>query len=318
MPAPIASLLDALVTVLNGEDAQELLGGVTASRAYQETQASTARSTARIFLSPYEWRTLGVCGGLRLQQHLVQLTISRRDVTASNAGGDADQELAETVRTLLASVDEEAGRVVDILGPLTVDRERLQSPGLSEVSLLLDCDILLAPPPVDPPEDPPETIPSMLTVARSAVWDAVTHWPALANVFERTYETDADIAELQLRDPAPHELPAIALYWGGIQPDWKYHRAQEWPMTLRASLWLPGDQHTAAERVAEDFFDSLYRAAPEDSSVPYVQAATGYPPKRIGSLNVTSVVLGRAQQLRALRVDVAFTLRSHNDPFGDE
>lgn len=314
MPAPIATLLDALVTTLNGGDAQELLGGVTARRAYQETQNFKAQESASLFLSPYEWRTLGVCGGLRLQQHLVQLSIARRDLTASNAGGDADQAIAETVRTLLATFDDPAGRVVDILGPLTVDRERLLSPGQSAVSLLLDCDVLLT------PEEPPESdsATSILTVARSAIWDVVHHWPALTSLFARKYQTDADIAELQLRDPAPQELPAIALYWGGIEPDWKYSRTQLWPMTLRAALWFPGDRHTLAERGCEDFFDALYRAKPDGDSRTFLEAAIGYPPKRVGSMAVSSVTLGRAQQLKAVRVDVAFTLRTDNDPFGEE
>lgn len=317
MPAPIAVLLDALVAHLNGAPAQELLDGVTARRAYQQTQTAKGRETPAIFLSPDQWRPLGRCGSLRLDQHLINLTISRQDVAATNAGGDADQAIADTVRELLADFDHASGRVVDILGPLTVDREALQAPGLSSVPLLLDCEILHS---VSEgsgtSEDTDE--PGRLTVARAAVWNAVKNWPATAEYFARKYETDADLAELQLREPAAHELPAIAFYWGGISPEWKSSRLQEWPLSLRASLWLPGDRHTEAERRCEDVFDALYKACPPASTATYIQQATGFPPRRVGEMTVNAVTLGRAQQLRALRVDVAFVLRSIKDPFGEE
>ncbi len=318
--APVAALMDAIIATINGDAAQELLGGITARRAYQESQEFKARESAAIFISPDQWRTIGRCGRFALQQHTLNLTISRRDLTVANPAIDADQLLASTLHTLLQDLDTPAGRVVDILGPLTIDREQLKSPGLSAVSLLLDCDVLLAAGlPVsegtgtlEPVED------SRLTIARNAVWEAIDNWPALRYRFQRSYKTDDDLAELQLRDPAPHELPAVALYWGAFTPDWKNNRMQEWPIVTRATVWVPGDQHTLAERLIEHVFDAIYQAKPTGSTVPYIHAATGYPPRRVSEMSVQTVTLGRAQQLRALRVDVAFAMRSNKDPFGQD
>jgi|GEM_PF-4797924 len=315
--APITDWLNALVAHLNTEDAQTLLG-VEARRAYQETIDAKAAGTHLVVL-PDQWRPLACCGGIRLEQHLVNVIIQRRDAKADVTLIDEDQLLAVQVRELLTDFAAGDGRVVDVIGPLTIDQDKLQSPGVSQIQIVLDCDLLLiteAEEEEEPEGDPPEQ--SLLTVARAAVWNAVKNWPALDDVFARLYETDTDLAELQLRDPAASELPAIAVFWGGISPVWKWNRAQEWPMALRLSLWLPGDQHTPAERVCEDVFNALYQAKPEGSTVPYVEAATGYPPRRVGSMTLNTVTLGRVQQLRALRVDVAFTLGSNKDPHGED
>lgn len=321
-PAPVAALMDAIAAAINADAAQELLGGVPARRAYQETQDLRSKETAAIFVSPNSWRTLGRCGSLALEQQLLNVVIARRDVTATNTDVDADQVLADQLRGLLQDLETDDGRVVDILGPQTIDAGRLQT-GLSAISLLLDCDVLRFPSPTTSTGTPTGTgtaaaeTDGMLTVARQAVWDAIEQWEPLAGL-QRLYKSDLDVAELQLRDPAPHELPALAIYWGGISPEWKWNRAQEWPLSLRATLWLPGDEQTAAERYAEHLFDAFYRSKPENSSVPYIQAATGYPPLRVSDMTVQSVTLGRAQQLRALRVDLAFALRSNKDPFGND
>lgn len=321
-PAPVAALMDAIAAAINSDAAQELLGDVPARRAYQETQDLRSKEAAAIFISPNQWRTLGRCGALALEQHLLNVVIARRDLTGTNTDVDAVQVLADQLRGLLQDLETDAGRVVDIMGPQTIDAGRLQT-GMSAISLLLDCDVLLIPSPATSTGTPTSTGTAaaepdgMLTIARQAVWDAIEAWEPLAGL-ERLYKTDLDVAELQLRDPAPHELPALALYWGSISPEWKWNRAQEWPLSLRASLWLPGDEHTAGERYVEQLFDAFYQAKPENSSVPYIQAATGYPPRRVSDMTVQSVTLGRAQQLRALRVDIAFALRSNKDPFGNE
>lgn len=312
---PIAQLLEDLANRLNSPAGQAALGGMCpARRGYQETQSQAAQKDATIWVSPDQWRELGRCGGLRLEQHLVNVRFLHTQQVPDNAAVDVDVDLATKAREFLQDyVCQHGGRVTGIIGPLTLDRSKLTFPGQSAIGLLLDCEILTGETADD--ADPEE--PGLLTVARNAFWDAIDNWPALTDVFQRKYKSSADFAELQLRDPAPHELPAIAVYWGDIAPELKYQRADDWPMSLNLALWLPGDRHTFAETLAEDVFNALYQACPDDSTVSYIRAATGFPPKRVSKLTVQGVTLGRSQLIHALRVDVAFTLRSSKDPFGD-
>lgn len=314
--SPLAQFLDELVVAINAPAGQTALGGAcTARRGYQETQPQQEQTTTAVWMAPEQWRTLGRCGGLRLEQHTIAVKLVRKQATPTTAVLDADIALAAALRTLLEEFQGvHGGRVVEVLGPLTIDKDKLTHPGQVSIGLLLDCEILTGTAAAE--ADPAE--PGRLTVARNAVWAALELWPPLAAVFQRTYKTAGDFAELQLRDPVPAELPAIAVYWGDIAPEWKWHRTQDWPLTMRLAVWLPGDRHTYAETLIEQVFDALYQSTPEDSTRTYIEQATGYPPRRVSSLTVSSVVLGRAQQVHALRADVAFTLRSNKDPFGEE
>lgn len=318
---PIAQLLDDLERAINSAAGQSALGGqCPAKRGYQESQPQTAQGSARVWLSPEGWRDIGRCGGLTLEQHTVDVRFQRIQPTPDNVAIDEDIDTACKLRTFLRDfVGLHGGRVSNILGPLTIDRQKLTFPGQSSIGLSLDCEILTGEATAD--ADPEE--PARLTVARNAVWSAIDNWEPLigteeAPVFARKYKATADIAELQLRDPTSHELPAIALYWGDVKPEWRQNRMQEWPLTLRMTVWLPGDRHTYAETLLEHVFDAIYRAKSEGDTLPCIERATGYPPRRVNELTIQSVVLGRAQQVRALRADVAFALRSNKDPFGDE
>lgn len=317
---PIAMLLEDLERALNSAAGQTALGGgCPAKRGYQETEPQTKQGVARIWLSPEGWQEIGRCGGLSLELHTIDVRFQRTQQTPDNTAIDVDIDTANAVRGLLRDfVGQRGGRVTNIRGPLTIDRAKLTFPGQSSIGLSLDCEILTGTPTADPDADEP----CLLTTARNAAWDALDNWPSLQGteespVFRRKYKTAADFAELQLRDPAVHELPAIALYWGEIRPEWRNNRMQEWPLTLRYTMWFPGDRHGYVERVAVDTFDAIYKATRPDDSMPCIERTTGYPPRRVNELTVSSVVLGRAQRIYALRADVAFALRGNKDPFGD-
>jgi hypothetical protein len=308
----IATLLDALVGHLSAAEAQTALGGTIAvRRGYQESQPLADQASPTIWLSPGTWRPLGRAGGLSLEEQIVDLEICRRSVGEGNTQLDEDVAIAEQVRELLEEWHDDAGRIVDIAGPLTIDRGKLTAPGQSRIGLQLNCDLLRG---AAAPNDP--TSPGRLNVGRDAVWAAIAAWEPLEDAFARKYESSADIAELQLRDPAAHELPAIALTWDAIKPEWRANRDQEWPMAIRATIWLPGDQHARAECLAQDVCDAIYRAKLDGESVTAIQHALKYPPRRVSDLTIQSAILGRTQLLHAIRVDIAFTLRSTFDPFG--
>lgn len=316
MASPVAQLLDELVQAINSPAGQTALGGGTipARRGYQTTEELRNQESAAVWLSPSQWRPIGKCGGLSLQQQLIELRFLHKQPKPENEPIDASVAQAEALRDYLQTfVGTHGGRVETVLGPFNIDREKLTFPGQASVGLVLDCDILTGTAATD--ADPTE--PGRLTIARNAVWEAIDNWTALANVFERTYKTSADFAELQLRDPSPAELPAIALYWADIKPDWRTNRMQEWPLTMRLTAWFPGDRHTYAETILEHIFDAIYQYTATGDTAPYIQKTLGFPPKRVDSLTVQSVTLGRSQQTHAIRADVAFTLRSNKDPFGD-
>ncbi len=317
MPSRVAQWLDEIVAAINAPSGQTALGGaVPAQRVYQDTLNLKDQESHAVFVSAAGWRQLGRCGGLTLQQQAVDVrVVQQANAAADNASLDVAVTTAEALRGLLTDFHgQHGGRVEQIIGPMNIDRAKLTFPGQAAIDLSLDCDILTGT--ADADAEPDE--PSRLTVGRNAVWTAIENWPALDAVFQRTYKTSADFAELQLRDPAPWELPAIAVYWGDINPEWKWHRTQDWPLSMRLAVWLPGDRHTFAETLCETVFDAIYQAKPDNSTRSYIEQATGYPPRRVSSLTVSSIVLGRSQQVHALRADVAFALRSNKDPFGEE
>lgn len=319
MASPVALFLDELVTAINSPAGQAALGGgVPAARGYQTNEELKTQQSFAIWISPASWLPIGRCGELTLNKQLIEVRLVHKQPAPENAVLDLDVAKAEALRVLLQDFrGAHGGRVEQILGPLNLDRDKLTS-NQASIGLVLDCDILTG----TVSEDEEPDAPGRLTIARNVVWTAVENWEPLVGseespIFLRTYKTSADFAELQLRDPAPDELPAIALYWGDIKPDWRNNRMQEWPIAMRIAVWVSGHRHTYAETLIEHVFDAIYRYKATGDSAPLIEKTLGYPPRRVDDLTIQSVALGRAKLTHALRADVAITLRSNKDPFGD-
>ncbi len=307
-------LLDALVSAITTAAPGTFSSEFTAGRGWL-TEGDRVDPETTVNLSWEAWRLLGAAGTLRLEQHVVGLLLQAPAADTSNATIDPFATLrAELIDFLEAWHEDERGyRVVAIQSPAPHDRAKLVAPGLWQSRLLLDCDILRTVGADDPPEAP--EVSPVLATARSAVWDAIDHFAALEERFVRKFASDADLAELLLRDPAPHELPAVALTWQAMPTDWWTNQQQQWQPTLAVTLWLPATWHAAAEHLAQQVCLAVYRATPEASTVPYVKAATGHHPKRSGPINVQPVVIGRSGLTQAIRVDVSFVLRTNLNPF---
>lgn len=282
---------------------------------FDDSEQLAAQSSLTASISWVTWDVLGVCGRITLERHVCILTITRREHTAARQRIEEDYQLAQELREHLTGLNATTGRIVDITGPDPFDPTTLTTPGQSKIVLTLDCDILRG------RSENQEWLfvadQPLLTTARIAAWNAIQNYPELAGEFTRCFKTDDDLAEIQLRDPSPSELTAIALYWEPISPNWQTNRNTIWPIALTATVWLPGHELTKAERLAEYVIDAFYRATPPGQTAAYIHTATGSFPQRTGPIKIQSVELGRAKNVRALRVDTSFVLRSTKDPFGD-
>lgn len=311
MPATAVNLLDALQTAIGGHTWS---AEFECARVWSTLSDRTSPETT-VDISWESWRLLGAAGNLRLEQHHAGILLQAPVAGTTAAVCDPFAALREELVDFLTDwADDEAGfRVLHVQAPAPFDRSKLLTPGFWQSRLLLDCDALRAVGTDTPPEAP--GVSPVLSAARSGVWNAIDNFPSLANVFARKYKTDVALAELLLRDPAPHELPAIALTWRPMPVDWWTHQQQQWQPTLSITLWLPATWHTAAEHLAQLVSLAVYQAKPEGSSLSYVKAATGNHPKRVGPINVEPVTIGRVGLTKAIRVDADFVLRSNLNPF---
>jgi hypothetical protein len=160
----------------------------------------------------------------------------------------------------------------------------------------------------------------ILTTARESLWMAIDHWPELqtgsGSVFAQTYRFDDETPLLQELVPSLSRLPALAIFPASVSPTWWTNEMQMWPVLYDVVLWTPRWNVATAEALIEKVIDAIYRAAPADSSVPYVKSATGYYPARLGPITFTRVDAGSADRpLKILETKTAITLRTNKDPF---
>lgn len=304
--------------------AETLPEGLSLSVAADAELTQVASRSITTLTATVGWKTfetLGRCGPFTLERHMLVVTLQRAEPKAE--GTATDHATAEAVRDYLRTwtADTDAGpvRCLAVTGPDPIDRDKLAAPGRVEIIINADCDILRDMRTEEPTPDEPDSD-YLLTAARLSAWDAITNWPALEESFTRTYQTDDDLAELQLRNPGADELPALALFWGPTSPEWQTNRTMTWPMELTAAVWLSGEKISRAEILAEELVNAIYRSAPEatvenPNPPTYIHAATGATPKRVGPIKLTSIDLDRTGQTRALRLDLTFVLRSASEPF---
>ncbi len=154
---------------------------------------------------------------------------------------------------------------------------------------------------------------SKLTEARLAVWQAINHW-SWPEEFEwaKKYESDAHTAEMMLRGPAPHQLPAIALAWANLTVEEVANLIQHQISPLQISMWFAADQLSVAEEISDQILKCICQSAPEGSSVTYIRQAIGYAPRPLGPMTLKAVKLGESDVM-AWRLDAAIGLRISTD-----
>lgn len=310
MPTPaIADLQTALAAELAGTPPT---GGWAApfavTRSYAEAVDYPDRAQAAVHLGFETRRPLARGQTQALDQFVVPLTLQRGISPTDDAGVETLFALGEQLRERLADWHGGNFRVETLAAPVPFDRAKLQSPGLFCQRILLDVDHLRTI--ADAPAPAAET--AELTKARKAVWNAINA-STFSITWARKYQTDADLEELTLRDPGPHELPALALYWGDTQPEWFTNVMQHWPSLMTATAWLPARLATCGELILQELVAAVFRACVSPSTVPAVKKATGHYPK-LRSLRAQLVSHGRSGLRRAVRCDAQFDLTTHFDP----
>ena len=165
---------------------------------------------------------------------------------------------------------------------------------------------------------------ALLTTARNSLWDAIDHWPELQralpdetrSIFEKTYRFDDEMPLLQELSPSLSRLPALAIFPATVTPAWYTHEMQHWPVLYDIVMWTPRWNVATAEDLVEKVLNALFRSSPEESSVSYVKAATGFYPLRVGPIAFSRVTGGSPDQpVKLIETRANVTLRTNKDPF---
>ena len=159
---------------------------------------------------------------------------------------------------------------------------------------------------------------AVLTDARNAVWQAIDNWPALANAFALKLKHDAEMSLMQDGEPSISDFPCIAITPADVVPNWFTNQSQFWPYTLNIAIWTPDWKIALAEDLVEKVVSAIYQASATPGGVPYIKAATGYHPERIGPMTMQPARLRNTDDgegTQAMRTGIALTLRINRNPF---
>lgn len=161
---------------------------------------------------------------------------------------------------------------------------------------------------------------ALLTTARRSLWTAIDNYAPLRQVgvprLQQTYRFDDQMPLQKTIQPSISRLPALAIFPQSVAPFWWTNEMQQWPVLYQFLLWTPHWSLPPAEELIELVIDAIYRATPADSTVPYVKAATGYYPLRVGPITFAKDEAGDGQaKVKAIRTEAAITLRTTKDPF---
>lgn len=160
---------------------------------------------------------------------------------------------------------------------------------------------------------------ALLTTARISLWTAIDNYgplrPAGVHRIRQTYRFDKRMpSTIQEIQPSISRLPALAIFPESVAPFWWTHEMQQWPVLYTLVLWTEHFDLEPAEELIELLIEAPHRACPADSTVPYVKAATGYYPLRVGPI-LFSRDTATDKQVKAIRTQASLTLRTTKDPF---
>lgn len=250
-----------------------------------------------------------------LDQALIDCHLSYRYPNQSQIKLDNCNQVAERLRDLLLGFTTTGARVEQLLTPNPFEQQRALQGAYSN-RITLDMDILRT---IATSTPPTVTDSPILTATRNAVWDAIDNWPPFAAsgdvpaAWVRKFKDSADVEELSLHDPAPADLPAIAVTWGPTNPEWWTNIQQQWHQQVFITCWLPADQQQVAEWRLMQLMQAVYQSG-TTPSVSYIRRATGRPPSKNSPVSLEMVAIGRAQRLHAWKGQIALTLTTNLDP----
>ncbi|WP_373649009.1 hypothetical protein [Schlesneria sp. DSM 10557] len=251
-----------------------------------------------------------------LEQMLIPITIRRRYSKSDQAALGINHELAEILRDKLSDYHSSTARVEQLLSPHPYDEPQAVGPGIWVNRFVLDMDVLRH---VSEIVTDTTTDAQLLTKIRRAVWDALNNWSEWDDeTWSRKFELDADLDELALHDPGLFDLPAIAVNVGPTNPRFMAHTVQDWPVTVDVVAWFPIHAIRLAEYRAWQIQRAIYQGAPEDApTMTYIRTASGRLPEKNPQILFEPVQIGRAQQLKAVRMTCTFTITGLVSPWSD-
>ena len=317
MTATITTLQNALKTALDAiPTGSRPVPFATRIAEADVAELATNGSAADVVIGFEASGRLGRTDSTILEQFLVPVTIKNRYVSGNQTDIANNHALAELLRDTLANYHSSTARVEQLLSPHPFDNPQAVGPGQYVSRFVLDMDVLR---PTATITNDTTTPLKILGNVRAAVWNAINDWPEWdSTTWTRKYQNDADFDELALHDPGQFDLPAIAVTWGPTNPRYFTHIIQDFPATVVVTAWLPSREFRLAEYRAWQIVRAMYQSSPlSNPTVAHIKLLTGRYPEKDAPIALEPVELGRAQQLKALKLTFSFTLTGIMSPLKD-
>lgn len=139
--------------------------------------------------------------------------------------------------------------------------------------------------------------PSLLTIGRRAVWEAIDNWPELQGKFRAKYRgelpgefTPTEAFTLRDAPTSQNELPAISIAPATGEMDWILNAMGQEQYALAITIWTPGWEWSLSEWLWAETVKAIFRCRPAEAtsrktyvSRPVNEGGTGHYPTLLGS-----------------------------------
>lgn len=157
------------------------------------------------------------------------------------------------------------------------------------------------------------------TSVMTAMWDAIEHWPALANELHRSFKSEGDILYLERRNLSASDIgakAACAIRTQEIDLAMRTNQGMNWPVAMRVDLYLPLGRYLTAHDLIESAIDAVYQSRPTGETRTYIEQANCGPPNSVGNVKVVKEEFGKGDAPFAVwNASAVFLFALKRNPF---
>lgn len=155
-----------------------------------------------------------------------------------------------------------------------------------------------------------------LTDARRAMWSAIRAWPDTKNAFQKQFDFEKESAGVYDIAPSISDFPCIAIFPGGVDPQWWTNRMQQWPYSLIVTVWTADWYLPQSEILSRKVIDAIFQAKPTDPGPTYIETTLLGKIPRLSPIRFERTKLGEGEKTKAIRADITIELPITYDPLG--
>lgn len=141
---------------------------------------------------------------------------------------------------------------------------------------------------------------SRFSTVRTAVWDAIDNWPALATTFKQKYRFQSTVPAGQPKQASDRryeptsitECDAISIVPQAFPNEWKLNNLMEFDYALTIKCWFKSATADTAEDVMEKLLDAFWGAKASGAPQSYIRTALGGRIARMLPFTVSTDLIG--------------------------